>query len=123
LETTSIEFRNRPVRAKSDGCRLRQGYGASWGEAVTPWSKSPTSMVWFMVKWAFAARVRLKAKMQKSPENKSVHFPRCRFVRFEVHLLQTPASERQPDCLQPTTKIKINGRDEDAEREYQAVCG
>jgi hypothetical protein len=32
---TSIEFRNRPVRAKSDGCRLRQGYGASRGEAVT----------------------------------------------------------------------------------------
>jgi hypothetical protein len=32
LETTSIEFRNRPVRARSDGCRLRQGYGASRGD-------------------------------------------------------------------------------------------
>ena len=63
-----------------------------------------TSMVWFMVKWAFAAPVRLKAKMQKSPENKSVHFPRCRFVRFEVHLLQTPASERQWTAFNPQPK-------------------
>jgi len=35
---------------KVTAAAFAKGYGASRGEAVTPWSKSPTSMVWFMVK-------------------------------------------------------------------------